>query len=759
VLPLTRGQIEWLYFDTQPMAAPGFSGAAADFDEWFDPSSASGVQVAGGVATIRQGQGIAHALPALPRFEIAFELPRPSEAQTRLFLQRSPALGPIATMETVTLELGRRPAIRGVIGDGDDRDPGPLPDGAEPAEPVSYRLLYDSIANRIAVLRDGHLEGNWEIRRTSAATGVQSFCFDRPHRSLEFRRLSVLPWDGIMPKDGQPPDARQPSGFEGLESIAKGFISIAGVRHSLEPGTFVRFASRTASLTEAESRLILRCGGELSAAGVRVEDGRVHGRTAFAADLDLPVEDFNSISFLEAPPPPDADDILVFKDGDELHGRLLRAAIGERLLWHTSVGGKIDFPGEHLAGVRFHTEPPRIGVESPGMLELKNGDRLCGTLENLNAQRAQVRNPGMGLVTVDRTALWRLSFDRRADTRDGACDPAGWLDGPPAENVYFNPGSIATPASRAWIYLDGRYVARTSSAVRAALPPSALQSPFPDGPPKYMVSFDVRNLAGGDPGCSLFLLGEPHGPVVGIWSYRDLQLLTIDSKGGESRFIPQPDRSSADGGRLNVQAFVDGPAGSARFYLDGVLAAESGKEKKDRHPGLGHHVQIRSVQGRGVPVVFSNIRISPWSGELPLESATEPRIVFKNGDRAAGVVKEMHAGKLQMQSAGGEFEIPLERAESIDFGGAVAPQKAAARLRFPDGSVIQADNFRCEGGEVTAHSAALGDLRFSVAALSDLALDPLPLQPPPPLIIEPENGKAKDAPVRPGPGKPGAAEE
>ena len=108
-----------------------------------------------------------------------------------------------------------------------------------------------------------------------------------------------------------------------------------------------------------------------------------------------------------------------------------------------------------------------------------------------------------------------------------------------------------------------------------------------------------------------------------------------------------------------------------------------------------------------------------------------------NGDALIGAVRASAKGKLSIESKAGSIEVPFEKIQVLDFGGAAAPERANGRLRLADGSVLQVDDFHLDAAGISGHSAVIGDFHLPPGALAELALDPPVLRfPPPPERVE-----------------------
>jgi hypothetical protein len=182
--------------------------------------------------------------------------------------------------------------------------------------------------------------------------------------------------------------------------------------------------------------------------------------------------------------------------------------------------------------------------------------------------------------------------------------------------------------------------------------------------------------------------------------------------------------------RVNLRAFVDAKAGTVDTFLDGIPVSQVGRVLGEQCPGIFGFFEI-GPQERQSAAIFSNLRIAPWSGELP-RPGDEPCTLFANGDVTRGAIGEVRDGKLAVKSEIGDVEMPMDKVVAMEFAGAFAPVAAVGRILFQDGSIINVDRFRWTGSELSAHSATLGDFRLPASAVRELVLHPsLPRAPHP----------------------------
>jgi hypothetical protein len=411
----------------------------------------------------------------------------------------------------------------------------------------------------------------------------------------------------------------------------------------------------------------------------------------------------------------------------------------------------VEFQLGRIAGVRLASGQNGKTAGEAATVELRNGERLRGELLGLDEKQLRWKHAQLGLVAVDRSRLWHLYPNARLDVCDGGRDPQAWLS---AADEKSNAAKEA-PRGKAcpWIYLDGHYI----------LIPSGQNAGFYNGElgsldrtvrgeyERLEVRCEATQVGGGQPNFGLQLSAKDDaGSMQMTVSYGNLQLYVNNPKAPNRqnwRNISLREKGTDATTRTSLRVFIDAKAGTADVFVDGVLAVRIGKDANDRLPGLGQTVRFHPYSASHYPVVFSNLWIGPWNGELPRAGgAGTATTALANGDAVSGAPKELRDGKFLLESEIGALELPVEKVQAVEFDGALSPEKALGRIRLADGSAINVDTFRWNGRELVAHGATLGDLRLPIGVVSELIYDPAPVHAP----RHPEPKKLAQAPgVRP----------
>ena len=755
VLAIPRGPVEWLRFGAQPAPAFGFAGGALDLESWPVRTAGTRMEVADGTLTLRGGWLLGRALTPPKRFEVAFEVPEESEAGLRLWIQ---PFGPQPNSYgtgTVELVFGKKEISHCIYIRKFERKKTPLPKEAAGAKgPAGYRVLYDGIGKHLAVLRNGALLGDWKFEEDDGKDAINEdrdftingLCFDaEDHGSrpgLKFNRLRVQPWDGALPVAGaEEPDGDRLSAGHGppvsgrLESIAEKELLFSGEVKPRTEGTFIQLHKSAPSLAEADAMLVFGQQGEVSVAGLEIRDGRARGRTGFAAALDFPAAALQTVAFLARPPGAEIPaDALVFKNGDELRGTLLATAAGGAVRWKMAGGQELEFQSARLAGVRFAAGGEARQHEEPAMVELRNGDRLRGKFVGLDDRQLQFQHAQLGTLAIARECLWSLYPNPHFAVIDGGRDAAEWQVRLGKKEDDDGRAAGAT----AWTVLDGSYILRGQRSSSGGQEPASLVVPMKEIPERFELRAEVTDVNETLPNFGIMLgvtygKGEVNATVNANFNYFDLYIYINNPKARgrqNSKNISLREKIPDASSRLALRVFVDRKVGTADFYLNGALVARTGQQAQERLPGLGEVVSITANQQESA-MIFSNLWVGPWNGELPRPGAGVPAVTaLANGDVAPSAPAKVQDGKFVVESEAGSLELPLEKVQSVEFGGAMAPEQAAARVRLVDGCTVHVDGFSWDGKNLAAHSATLGDLRLAAGAVSELIFDPAPVRAP-----------------------------
>lgn len=761
IFTVAREKIGWLYYGKE--AVTGFGMDMASVDAW---------TVSGGpVEDAKEGRlrftkntHVAKSMLPPKRFEVSFELPVAEKAgTTALWLQPYTPRPNSYTTGTVVLTFREKEIERCIYEAGFKREKTSIPADAPAATDGwnRFRIFYDGVDRKISVLRNGKKVGEWALAEEGKQNRVQirGLCFNRDDRGdLLIGKFRLQPWDGdftALDKQFEGDRLALPATpTEGgmVTAIVGKTLTFSGVEKELKSGTMITLGEPGAGLADADALLIFGPSGEVSAADLAIQEGKATFRTHFAPQMEMEVARLATIAFVRKGAEPAISDVLVFKNGDELPGKLLVTTSGGALTWRTPAGFEVTIQPERVAGVRFAVAPlatvkPKVAVEAvekvaaSATMELRNGDRLAGELVSVSSEAVRFKHAILGERDIARLALWNYFV---GPVLDGT---SGWLDIDPEAS---SGGRVSTPDH--WITLDGAFFTRqgiSSSGEYSYLSRSGVKLP-----PRFEMRCEAVAFGENEPYFSLSLASKNGSNQLNLsFSYGELNIHGYSQRGNGRSFsaeVPTKDKFG-DSKRRFVRLFVDSEKGSATIMCEGIILKKLGARKEEAMTGLGHTLSFYSYSGYS-PTRLSNIWVGPWNGEVP-ETAKEPAasVALSNGDIASGEVRTMSGGKAIIATDVGEFELPMERIVTIEFGGVPSAEKAAGRVRLRDGSVVHVSEFRWEADTLSAKSAILGDVRFAATEIAELILAPAALRlPVGPLPVKaapkPDNAKLEVVP-------------
>lgn len=767
---IPRNQIEWIAYGSRPAPAYGYYGNPIDLTGWNGLSeSAAPLVDADGTMTMSDGW-LSRAIATPARFQISFQAPATSSGQ-ELWLQ--PFQNGPNSFSKGTAKISFEAANIGHVlyVNKYDEKKTPIPFEANEGDFVEYRVLYDAIKEHFYVIRNGVMLIDYPFREPipDAETNtmpliprISSVVFGAPNamaKTAKITKLKVEPWDGMLPVDGAQTLASEMSdeitGGKGgpvrgiVESINDGEIFFSGVPRRMMNGELIRFPNNPAPMGNPQYRLVLGGQGEVSAADLRIEGEEIICRTSYAAEARFPIAAIHTVIFPVSPPVTVPEEVLVFRNGDELAGALQKAATEGDIEWKMEGGQKAVFRRERIAGVRFaqrHQSSSKLAA-----LELRNGDRLFGEAVGMDLQRIVFRTSAFSPFQIDRKDMWRYYPDGGGTLFDSTREVQPVVMSRAGGTVKMN----ASPSekSRGWIILDGHFTTRGGASPRGGTQSSSyLTAPLKRAEDRFELSFLATRPGGGMPSLQMSLRGKSPNLVVGRQNqpFADISIagvrvsvLSMPPKGERQPKFKQFDLSSKiprQTSRVAIRLFVDSGRGTLDIYLNGLRCGDAGRTPEAPIAGIGDFLQITPDAGSEI---ISDLRITPWDGELPADGSEEQRLILRNGDISVGGLGELQNGQISTESDIGPLTIPLERIETIDFGGWPDPPKCAARARLADGSVISFASYEWDGSRLAGKSAMFGSLEIAEGLLQEIIFDPLPMRFPQrlPPNIEPSRTK------------------
>lgn len=742
-IELDRPGVRWIAFGCNPAPALDFSAAEpAGLASWKDGHVVA-TAAANGTLRFAEGHWITAMLRGPKRFQVSLEVPKDKEDGSNITIQPPGLDAPNCfTTGSMSFQLGTHQLRHNIFANGFNQGTTRVVgEDSEGAGASTYKLFYDGISERIVIVRNGRKEEDLSFReglKDDASTGAipaPAEIIIHPSgadSTLALNYLRVEPWSGVVPRENEVPIRRESlqrdsqSAVEGaLGSIGPKSLRFDGIEAPIEENMIVRLPDALAALPKAACAASLGNIGHLSFSAVNVADGRLTGDSA-SGPIELPLAAVKALSFslvdaaLGSKPTAQAGPhLLVFRNGSRLPGALLKSEGSQPLVWQTDSKQVLEIGAAQIAGVILSEASNPVVNEGgsgglplhPSLLELRNGDCLRGELAGMNGQTVSFNNELIGPRLISRETVWRLCMW-------APVIPQG-VNFPTANLYRFN-GKSAHPtvglSPNRWIYLDGCYYTAESDAnvdSALALSPEWL-------PERFDFSFDVTSTQSNVPNLVVKVCGADGESYVLLTSYFQNVNVNVVLPNPRRNIVKQVSIGVVDKTtRSRVRVLGDRVRGIVQIAIDGAKVFESSSD--NQIPGLGKDIVFGSA---GMPSVVSNIRLVPWSGELPASISAPASTILTNGDAIRGSIKAVSNGRLLTESDLGPVQIPLQQVSLIQCRGDLTPTPCAARIRLSDGTVLHLDSFRWDGEALSGKSAVLGDIRLQAAVVAELVLSP-----------------------------------
>jgi hypothetical protein len=588
-------------------------------------------------------------------------------------------------------------------------------------------------------VRNGKLLDSWSLKPEQQEARARpnhprGIAFDRGNSSerLALKRLRVQPWDGVLPTEDGPTEPRistpkEPARNGRIGRITESEVVFGESTLQRAPGVLANFMQQGSGLASADALLLFGANGEVAVNDLQIRDGRVLGQTSLGTAFDLPAEAIEVIVLPSKAVERKEDiDTLVFRNGDSLGGRLISAHTKDGLAW-ASGAAQLKVQPEHVAGVRFaRNDPAQSAIGSA--VELLNGDRMRGALLTFSEESLHLRHGTLGDLKVPRSQVYQLFPAGESTLHDAATEPERWQGLKLEKNDLLSMGQPPVNVPER-IVLDGTFL--TPAGAPSPWRNRGLSFNFEKVPDRYELRCEATDAGAWEPYMNVSLSGNNGMPSVQLnLGYGMLRMYGYNT--GRRQAVFQQDREISLASRIpqlfsrrEMRLFVDSLAGTVDVMVDGVHLAKYGKNAADRAPGIGARITLSSYGTSQGVSLLSNVRILPWNGDVP-RAPDQGSIQLANGDSADAMIGAIRDGNLVATLEGEPMEVPLKRITAIRFPVNPTPEKAVARLRLRDGTVLHLTEFAVEQADVRGVSAIHGNLRVPRDLVAELVLSPAP---------------------------------
>lgn len=409
-----------------------------------------------------------------------------------------------------------------------------------------------------------------------------------------------------------------------------------------------------------------------------------------------------------APQTPAAD-VLVFRNGDTLQGRLLGITPDTEVRWsHPDAKRPLEFAPGNIVQIKL-TGKPLPAAPSHALVRLTNGDELRGQIVSLDAEKLTLQTAYADVLTIQRPMLQTVlpQVGVAAALYRGPTDLTDWQRAQGDQSWMFRNGALYAAAGQSgMIGRDMKLKDRSRIDFDLAwrTHPYLQISIGGDNPENFFGNAYLLQLSG-----------------------NSVQLQRGRGRGGFNNLggVTSLDNLAARG-KARISILVDKTKRTIAFLLDGAVV----KQWTDPgdFAGQGGCVMFLS-QGQG-PMRISNLLVTEWDGEWndsgTLTAKAEDLIRFNNNDKVSGQLKSISKGTITFVTAFATLEVPLERAAQIELASDRAErarrQAGDVRATFHEGGHVTLALEKLDETSLVGSSENFGKRTFSRAAFRELRL-------------------------------------
>jgi hypothetical protein len=196
------------------------------------------------------------------------------------------------------------------------------------------------------------------------------------------------------------------------------------------------------------------------------------------------------------------------------------------------------------------------------------------------------------------------------------------------------------------------------------------------------------------------------------------------ARGINQQQFPFPKEIDLSAHERHLRLFADRQSGRLAIFVDGVLVGQLIPKPSDGPRNLGRGVMITPQPNMNCTV--SNLWVGPWNGVLPGKTPgadTVPEsVALANGDEVEGSVELATPATMKVTSEVGSLELPVERVNMVDMGGArVEPKPSTGtRLHFAGQGALAVSTWRIENETLYCKSEIAGELKLPLKGVQEI---------------------------------------
>jgi len=415
-------------------------------------------------------------------------------------------------------------------------------------------------------------------------------------------------------------------------------------------------------------------------------------------------------------------DLVLFANGDTLHGTLVSLKNG-KLEWRSSRAlGNMFFKIQSVKGLRLENKPRKTRIKNNAILYLTNNDTISARVDSINDETVEISTAYAGKVTLPRNAIALIAFDPKdIYLYRGPLDMDTWetrTSGKYSDNIAIVLGAklFMEEESMTWIKIPSAPQTPVAFSFEIVNPEKHMDLAF-----CFFADDKISNATSDS-----YTLNISNGHYeLSEYNADNNETDTIERNSLPMRTTPS-----------RVSIMVDGKQEKFTLFFDGKKAkvcTRAGQAKQGRNIGFLNSGSVDSI------VAIKNIVVSKWNGkktpatvafdETILDSASGDSIFLINGDRMVGALKSLSRRNAVFSTEFAELKIPIERIAMISMN----EKKQHMAKKHADDAVV---NLLDRRGRITLSSISIengvlegetenfgGKIRLDMATLESIDLN------------------------------------
>jgi hypothetical protein len=386
-------------------------------------------------------------------------------------------------------------------------------------------------------------------------------------------------------------------------------------------------------------------------------------------------------------------DILMFENGDALHGRLDSAAPGKGVVWNREdTGSPITFELENIAQVKMSGGGGQSGGSSS--FRLTNDDVIRADMVSLDGTNLVVKTLQAGKLTINRLMLASITPGRKI--------AAAGFTGPNSKEEW----TITPPES--WTLKKNALYSKGSGTFgrEMNLPDMAsieMEVAWKTHYPEFRFSFytDTITSYSGNNYCM-----RPSSSYIRLY------------RSGSSSGMPHAMFNFTGKRKAHFQLLVNKKNKSTTLLMDGQMVTTWTDPNSFAGGGTGIALYAYSN-----PLKVSNIRVSNWDGTIPRapskgSDTKEDVIELINGDKITGDLLSINDDNVSFGTSYATLKIPFDRVVKVFMSSDKAERARRyaedVRVHFHSGGTMTLKLDRIEKGKVTGISENFDQASFGL---------------------------------------------